>query len=248
MLFLRQSTAVDIVLGPFLDATDAVTPMTALTLSQADIRLKKNAAGWAQKNDSNAATHEENGNYECALNTTDTDTLGRLRVHVNEATALPVWEDYHVIPQQVYDSLILGSDLLHVDSRELLGVAANTPFDNIDTQLLTINNNVTGLQDLSQADIRSAVGLASADLDAQLAAILAAAGSGGISVSDIFTGAIEGSLTLEGVLRILLAAAAGKSNVPGAGQRAYRDQADSKNRILATVAGGDRTSVTVDSS
>jgi hypothetical protein len=57
---------------------------------------------------------------------------------------------------------------------------------------------------------------------------------------------IEGSLTLEGVLRIILAATGGKSHSPAAGQRAYRDQADTKNRILAQVSAGDRTTVTLD--
>ena len=40
--WLKQSTAVDIALGPFVDSADGFTAETALTLSQADIRLKKN--------------------------------------------------------------------------------------------------------------------------------------------------------------------------------------------------------------
>ena len=47
--WLKQSTAVDIALGPFVDAADGVTPETALTIAQADVRLKKNAGAWAQK-------------------------------------------------------------------------------------------------------------------------------------------------------------------------------------------------------
>jgi hypothetical protein len=114
MLLLKQSTAVDIALGPFVDSTDGVTAETALTIAQADVRLKKNAAAWAQKNDTTSATHEENGWYEVNLNSTDTNTLGILCVAVAESGALPVWEKFMVVPANVYDSLISGTEWLEV--------------------------------------------------------------------------------------------------------------------------------------
>ncbi len=110
--FLKQSTAVDIGLGPFVDSTDGVTAETGLTISQADVRLKKNAGAWAQKSDTNSATHEENGWYEVALNTTDTNTLGILIVAVNETGALPVWKEFMVVPANVYESLVSGTEFL----------------------------------------------------------------------------------------------------------------------------------------
>jgi hypothetical protein len=91
MVFLKQSTAVDVAIGPFLDATDGVTAETGLTISQADVRLKKNNGAWAQVNDATSATHEENGWYEKELDTTDTNTCGRLLIAVHESGALPVW-------------------------------------------------------------------------------------------------------------------------------------------------------------
>lgn len=114
MMFLKQSTAVDIALGPFVDSTDGVTAETALTIAQADVRLKKGAAAWAQKNDATSATHEENGWYEVALNSTDTNTLGPLMVAVSEAGALPVYREFMVVPANVYDSLVAGTDTLDV--------------------------------------------------------------------------------------------------------------------------------------
>lgn len=116
---LKQSTAVDIGLGPFVDQSDGFTPETSLTISQADVRLKKNGGAWAQKADTNAATHEENGWYEVALNTTDTNTLGELIVAVNESGALPVWRVFQVVPANVYDSLVAGSDALQVHTNEI---------------------------------------------------------------------------------------------------------------------------------
>jgi hypothetical protein len=110
--FLKQSTAVDIAIGPFIDDTDGKTAETALTISQADIRLKKNAGAWAQKTQASTATHEENGWYEASLDTTDTNTLGILKVAVHESGALPVFATFMVVPANVYESLILGVEFL----------------------------------------------------------------------------------------------------------------------------------------
>ncbi|HQF69966.1 MAG TPA: hypothetical protein PLH39_01665, partial [Promineifilum sp.] len=108
-----------ITLGPFVDSTDGATAETALTLSQADVRLSKNGGAFAQKNDANNCTHQENGNYACPLSTTDTNALGLLRVAVNKSGALPVWRDFTVLPANVYDSLVLGSDRLDVDAAQV---------------------------------------------------------------------------------------------------------------------------------
>lgn len=116
--FLKQGTAETIVLGPFVDSTDGVTAETALTISQADIRLSKNGGAFAQTNNAAGATHMENGYYSVPLNTTDTNTLGRLRVAVNESGALPVWRDFMVAPANVWDSLF-GADQLQVHVNEM---------------------------------------------------------------------------------------------------------------------------------
>ncbi len=113
---LRQSTATTIILGPFVDNADGATTETGLTISQADIRVSKNGAAFAQKNDTNAATHMENAQYACALNTTDTNTLGWLRVSVYESGALIWWQDYQVVTQNWWDSKYSTDRLqVHVD-------------------------------------------------------------------------------------------------------------------------------------
>lgn len=109
--WLRQSTAVDLPFGPFVDATDGVTPETGLTISQADVRVKKNGGAWAQKNNSSSATHEENGWYEVPFSTTDTDTLGLLTVAVNESGALPVWRQFLVVTADAYDAYLADGAL-----------------------------------------------------------------------------------------------------------------------------------------
>lgn len=117
-MYLKQSTAATLVLGPFVDDTDGKTAETALTISQADVRLSKNAGTYAQKNDTGSASHMENGNYAVSLNTTDTNTLGRLRVSIHESGALPVWADFLIMPANVWDSL-LSTDRLQVHAAEI---------------------------------------------------------------------------------------------------------------------------------
>src|SRR3990167_8462250 len=113
-MWLRQSTAVTVKMGPFVDSVDGNTQETGLTISQADIRLSKNGGAYAQTNNAAGATHDEKGNYGVPLDTTDTNTLGALRVHIHESGALAVWQDFMVVPANVWDSLY-GSDNLQVD-------------------------------------------------------------------------------------------------------------------------------------
>lgn len=105
--YLRQSTATTLKLGPFVDTDGAAT--TGLTISQADVRLSKNAGNMAQKNESTSCTHDEIGVYDCPVDTTDTNTLGRLRVDVAESGALSVWQEYTVIPADLYDTMFTAN-------------------------------------------------------------------------------------------------------------------------------------------
>jgi hypothetical protein len=112
--FLKQSTAATVNIGPFLDSTDGVTAETGLSITQADVRLSKNGADFAQMSAAVTATHDENGYYKLLLSTTDTGTLGRLDLAVAESGALPVWHYYGVMPANVYDSFF-STDYLKVD-------------------------------------------------------------------------------------------------------------------------------------
>lgn len=106
---LRQSTAVDVLVGPFVDSTDGDTEETGLTISQSDVLLSKNGQTLAQKNDANAAAHDADGYYNCPLNTTDSNTVGQLVLEVHVAGALAVRHDFQVIEEAVYDALYATS-------------------------------------------------------------------------------------------------------------------------------------------
>ncbi|MGK2898610.1 MAG: hypothetical protein ACSLE9_07965 [Burkholderiaceae bacterium] len=104
--FLKQSTAVDIMLGPFVDNVDGNTVESGLTITQPDIRLSKNGGAFAQKSAAQTLSHGEAGWYSCNLSTTDTNTLGSLVVAVHESGALPVWREFTVLPATVYDAFV----------------------------------------------------------------------------------------------------------------------------------------------
>lgn len=109
MLILRQSTAVDLAIGPFLDSADGNTVEGSLTITQPDVRLSKNGAAWAQKSAAQTLSHQENGYYQVNLSTTDTNTVGILSLHVHESGALPVFMAFHVVEEAIYDALFAAS-------------------------------------------------------------------------------------------------------------------------------------------
>lgn len=125
--FLKQSTAFTFRAGPFVDSTDGVTAETALTIAQADIQISKAGGAFAQTSASPTTTHDADGWYQCPLTATDTGTVGALTVQITMAGALPVWHDFMVLPANVYDSLVGGTDLLDTNVAQWLGTACATP-------------------------------------------------------------------------------------------------------------------------
>lgn len=125
--FLKQSTAFTFRIGPFVDATDGVTAETALSIAQADIQISKAGGAFAQTSAAPTTTHDADGWYQCPLTATDTGTVGTLTVQIVMAGALPVWKDFMVLPANVYDSLVGGTDLLDVNTAQWLGTACATP-------------------------------------------------------------------------------------------------------------------------
>lgn len=109
MIFLKQSTASQsVLLGPFIDDTDGATAETALTIANTDIRLSANGGNMAAKN-SGGGTHDEAGWYTITLDATDTATVGSLQVSVDVAGALPVFAEFHVLEEAIYDALFAAS-------------------------------------------------------------------------------------------------------------------------------------------
>jgi hypothetical protein len=130
MKFLKQSTAVTIVIGPFLDDMDGKTPETALTVANIDADLYKGAT----KSDltltlsggNNDCVHIANGFYSLELTTGNVDTLGSLKLAFNVAGALPVWEDFIVLPAAVYDAMFGSGSIFVKAAKTLVNKAVQT--------------------------------------------------------------------------------------------------------------------------
>jgi hypothetical protein len=121
-------------------------------------------------------------------------------------------------------------------------------------------STLTGTGELSADLVVTGTGLSTANVGPAVWAALAAANnaSGTMgeklndagSASNPWTEVIESGYTAAEILRLLAAVAAGKSTVDDLGGGfatvTFRDLADSKDRIVADMAGSDRTDVTKD--
>jgi hypothetical protein len=95
----------------------------------------------------------------------------------------------------------------------------------------------------TNAELATALGTAD---DAVLAAIGAL---NDISVADIIAGITDGTIDLQEGFRIMLAVLAGKSGGGGTSTIVFRDYADTKTRVSATVdSNGNRTAIILDGS
>jgi hypothetical protein len=124
MLMLRQSTAIDISIGPFVDVGNGVDPETGVTLAGADQAevLKNNGAATAAMAGTFTAITGADGWYHYTASTTDTNTLGEVVFVVQDSTlCLPTFTRATVIPANVYDAIVLGTDFLNVNTHQING-------------------------------------------------------------------------------------------------------------------------------
>jgi phage tail protein X len=108
MLILKQSTSIDIRMGPFVDATDAVTPETGITLAGADQAevLKANGAATVTMAGTFAAVTGADGWYDYTVAAGDVDTVGEVVFVVQDlSVCLPVYTRAYVVEEAVYDAM-----------------------------------------------------------------------------------------------------------------------------------------------
>lgn len=108
--FLKQGAPATFRMGPVVD-TDG-EPVTGETPVSADIYLAKAGGPMASKADGTAPSHDQAGIYSVTLGSGDLDTLGLLRVDWNPTGGLQVWDYFMVLPANVYDSIVAGTDYL----------------------------------------------------------------------------------------------------------------------------------------
>ena len=130
MKVIKQSTQVDVILGPFLDDTDFKSLETALVSDSSGIDI--DAISVITKSDVTLSCssgngyfrHVSNGNYALTLSSDNTATLGALRVTYKANGVLPGWEDFLVVSANVYDSLIGNTDYLYTDVLQIASTSS----------------------------------------------------------------------------------------------------------------------------
>jgi len=131
MLVLKQSTSIDIRLGPFMAIADGYTPITAAqTLTnwdQAEV-LKENGAATSAMAGTIAAVTGCGGWYDYTVGTGDVDTLGEIVfVCQDESVFLPVFVRAMVVSAGVYDALYSGTGTWLTNlSTSALGIITGT--------------------------------------------------------------------------------------------------------------------------
>lgn len=113
--FLKQSTAVDVLIGPYVDEDDGKTAETGLS---PDVELSKNGQALANKSDATTPVHDAAGTvggyYNCELDATDTNTLGQLTLVAHDAGALPIRLDFQVVSAENYESYYESTSVFDV--------------------------------------------------------------------------------------------------------------------------------------
>lgn len=164
MQVLRQGTAVDVLLGPFLNDIDGNTKQTGLTIAAADVLLSKAGQALTLKTDVTACAHDADANYNCELDATDTGTVGTLSVRCHVAGALAVRQEFQVVEQAVFDDFYAGSAVGYPTAAEI-----TADMDSNSAQLAAI---VADTNELQGADIPGTLATIAAYLDTEIAAIL----------------------------------------------------------------------------
>lgn len=147
---------------------------------------------------------------------------------------------------------LVGVGGVNADARAVLLLAANLAGSgDVVGGISALGHAVAALSGSGSTSVTSyATGAMSADLvggaevgqveisETQVVAIAAA----------VWAAACEGSLDFADVQRILLAVAAGKTDIDATGPVVvtFRDQADTKDRVTATMTGSERTTVVLD--
>jgi len=120
MITIKQNTAIDILIGAFLDESDGKTAENGLSIAYTDVKLSKNGGALASKHEATAPVNDSLGYYTCSLDTTDTNTPGLLRLAVHVAGALPVFEDLYILQEN--ESPSVPADATPGSSRSLSGI------------------------------------------------------------------------------------------------------------------------------
>jgi hypothetical protein len=118
-MWAKQSTAATLIVGPILDSTGAEYASAVI----GDLSISKNGGTLTALAAAATLTHIANGQYTLVMTTGNLDTLGRLQITVNKSTYQMPPIGLVVVPAMVFDSMVLGTDVLQGDVTEFGGTA-----------------------------------------------------------------------------------------------------------------------------
>lgn len=154
MNILKQSTQIKVPMGPFVDATDGSTLETSITFATTEANvIKHDASAVVDIGVNTWSSHLGGGYYNVTLTASNTDTLGMLVVEAHDTAARPVRREFMVVPANIYDSLILGTDYLQADVIQINGNASSgflTGTDHLKADVQQINASTAAADNLSQ--------------------------------------------------------------------------------------------------
>jgi len=130
-MFAKQNTAKSFLLGPILDSDGAAKTDEVV----GSIKVTKNGSVGAA-NGSSTLTHNHTGHYVYAANAGDLDTLGEVEFSLNSGTNAMAPVKFQVVPANIYDSLVSGSDKVDVTPDNAADVTAiKGVTDKLDTMI-----------------------------------------------------------------------------------------------------------------
>ena len=119
-MYALQSTARTFLVGPILDA-DGVAKTDEVVAS---IKVTKNGAD-DTRDPQSTLTHSHTGHYTYVADVDDFDELGEVVFSLNSGTNAMAPVKFQVVTANVYNSLVIGSDLLDANAAQWLGTACH---------------------------------------------------------------------------------------------------------------------------
>jgi len=116
-MWCKQSTAATLIVGPILDSTGAEYSGAVI----GDLSISKNGGTLTALAAAATLTHIANGQYTLVMTTSNLDTLGRLQITCNKSTYQMPPIGLNIVPAMVFDSLVLGTDVLQGDVTQFGG-------------------------------------------------------------------------------------------------------------------------------
>ena len=255
-LIARQSTALEIAIGPVLDANGVAVTGGVV----GDFKIKKTTGNFAALNVSATLTHVSAGIYDLVLTTSDTDTVGQCCIAIDDTVNACASVYLQVVEEAVYDIFYAASATGAVPVASIANnaiTAASIAADAItdakvasDVTIASVTGavgSVTG----AVGSVTGAVGSVTGNVGGNVTGSVGSIATGGIAAASFAAGAIDAAaiaadaidasaLAADAVTEIQsgLATAAALATVDGIVDAIEVDTQDIQSRLPAALIKG----------